>query len=155
MKIKNLTPILLALALTACGSDSTESKKEEPKEETKVEETTKEETTEEETTEEEPAEEAKSEESESSEDFEIVEIAQDETSPMVKINGKIKNNSGKDLSYLQIEIPIYDADGAKLGTALANINDLKKDEVWKFEAISGVTEKGAKADLEKIEYSGF
>lgn len=150
MKIKNLTPILLALALTACGSDSTESKKEEPKEDTKVEETTKEETTEEG-----PTEEAKSEESESSEDFEIVEIAQDETSPMVKINGKIKNNSGKDLSYLQIEIPIYDADGAKLGTALANINDLKKDEVWKFEAISGVTEKGAKADLEKIEYSGF
>lgn len=150
MKTKNLTPLLLALALTACGSDSTESKKEEPKEETKVEETTKEETTEEK-----PTEEAKSEESESSEDFEIVEIAQDETSPMVKINGKIKNNSGKDLSYLQIEIPIYDADGAKLGTALANINDLKKDEVWKFEAISGVTEKGAKADLEKIEYSGF
>lgn len=40
MKIKNLTPILVALALTACGSNSTESKKEEPKEETKVEETT-------------------------------------------------------------------------------------------------------------------
>lgn len=150
MKIKNLTPLLLALALTACGSDSTESKKEEPKEETKVEEPT-----EKETTEEQPAEEAKSEDSESSEDFEIVEIAQDETSPMVKVTGKIKNTSGKDLSYLQIEIPIHDADGAKLGTALANINDLKKDEVWKFEAISGVTEKGAKADLEKIEYSGF
>lgn len=52
MKIKNLTPLLLALALTACGSTNTESKKEEPKEETKVEETTEEETTEEKPTEE-------------------------------------------------------------------------------------------------------
>lgn len=150
MQIKKFTPLLVALALTACGGE-TNTTTEDPADtaaETQVEET--QET--EEATEPEVAEE---ENSESAEDIELVEVTQDESSPMVKVTGKIKNTSGKDLSYLQIEIPIYDADGAKLGTALANINNLKADDVWKFEAISGVTEQGAKADLENIEYSGF
>ena len=37
MQIKKLTPLILALALTACGGETT-SKTEEPKEETKIEE---------------------------------------------------------------------------------------------------------------------
>ena len=35
MQIKKLTPLILALALTACGGETT-SKTEEPKEETKI-----------------------------------------------------------------------------------------------------------------------
>lgn len=34
----------------------------------------------------------------------------------------------KDYSYVQITIPCYDADGNKVGTALANINNLHKGE---------------------------
>ena len=37
-------------------------------------------------------------------------------------------------SYLQIEYNLYDADGAQIGTALANINNLKAGGTWKFEA---------------------
>lgn len=142
MKSKLLALVLAtSFVLTACGGEAS-TKAEEPKEESKIEEQEQASTPEEEN-------------SESAEDIELIEVTQDESSPMVKVTGKIKNTSGKDLSYLQIEIPIYDADGAKLGTALANINNLKADDVWKFEAISGVTEQGAKADLENIEYSGF
>ncbi|MCB6475554.1 FxLYD domain-containing protein [Emergencia timonensis] len=54
----------------------------------------------------------------------------------ITISGKVKNMTGKELSYAQIEFTIYDADGAQVGTALANINNLEKDGVWKFKAIS-------------------
>lgn len=63
MQIKKLTPLILALALTACGGETT-TKTEEPKEETKVEEQAPEETKEEaesEETEESSEEEAKAE----------------------------------------------------------------------------------------------
>lgn len=52
------------------------------------------------------------------------------------VNGTLTNNSGHDLNYIQVEYVLYDSDGAQIGTALANTNNLKSDGVWKFEAIS-------------------
>ena len=54
----------------------------------------------------------------------------------VKITGTLVNNTDEDKSYLQIEYNLYDADGAQIGTALANINNLKAGGTWKFEATS-------------------
>ena len=54
----------------------------------------------------------------------------------VKITGILVNNTDEDKSYLQIEYNLYDADGAQIGTALANINNLKAGGTWKFEAAS-------------------
>ena len=51
------------------------------------------------------------------------------------IEGTVTNNSGRDLSYVQILIPTYDADGNKVGSAMDNINNLKDGETWKFKAI--------------------
>lgn len=50
------------------------------------------------------------------------------------ISGVAKNNTGKDLSYVQIEFSVYDSAGNNVGTALANINNLGAGDTWRFEA---------------------
>ena len=52
------------------------------------------------------------------------------------ITGVVKNNTGKDLSYVQILIPIYDNSGNKISDAIDNINNLKANSTWKFKAMS-------------------
>ena len=53
-----------------------------------------------------------------------------------QIVGTLTNNSGKDLSYVQVEYTVHDADGNQIGTALANTNSLKAGGTWKFAASS-------------------
>ena len=69
------------------------------------------------------------------------------------IEGTVTNNSGRDLSYVQILIPTYDADGNKVGSAMDNINNLKDGETWKFKAmdLSG----GVNYDAENYELDAF
>ena len=50
------------------------------------------------------------------------------------ISGSLKNVSGKTISYVQITFALYDNDGAQVGTAVANINNLTADSVWKYSA---------------------
>lgn len=143
---KVLIALLAAGLLTACGSEpttSTEKKEEAPAVEEQVE-TPAEET--EET--EEPQEEAKA-------DYEITDLAVDESGYTPKATGILKNNSGNDVSYLQIEFAVKDADGNKLGTAIANINNLKAGDTWKFEAMSFSTDEGQIIDLDDYEVTGF
>ena len=69
------------------------------------------------------------------------------------IEGTVTNNSGRDLSYVQILIPTYDADGNKVGSAMDNINNLKDGGTWKFKAmdLSG----GVNYDAENYELDAF
>lgn len=69
------------------------------------------------------------------------------------IEGTVTNNSGRDLSYVQILIPTYDTDGNKVGSAMANINNLKDGETWKFEAID--SSGGVDYDAENYELDAF
>lgn len=141
MQIKKITPLLLALALTACGGETTTT--EEPTDtsaETKVEETeTAEETTEE----------------KSSEPYEITDLAIDESGYTPAVTGILKNTSGKEINYVQIEFAVKDADGNKIGNALANMNNLADGDTWKFNAQSFSTEEGQVIDIEDYEVSGF
>jgi len=50
------------------------------------------------------------------------------------ITGVAENTSGQSLSYASVEFSVYDASGNNVGTALANINNLGKDDTWRFEA---------------------
>lgn len=52
------------------------------------------------------------------------------------IEGTIRNNTNKEYSYVQVTFNTYDKDGAQLGTALANINNLEANGVWKYKAIA-------------------
>lgn len=51
------------------------------------------------------------------------------------IGGTIKNNTDKEYSYVQVTFNVYDADGAQLGTAIDNINNLEANGVWKYNAM--------------------
>lgn len=51
------------------------------------------------------------------------------------IEGTVKNNSNKTYSYVQITFSLYDSSGAKLGTAIDNLNNLAPGEIWKFKAL--------------------
>lgn len=142
MQIKKFTPLLVALALTACGGD-TATTTEEPADtsaETQVEET-------------ETAEETK--EEQSSEPYEITDLAIDESGYTPAVTGILKNTSGKEINYVQIEFAVKDADGNKIGNALANMNNLADGDTWKFNAQSFSTEEGQVIDIEDYEVSGF
>lgn len=86
---------------------------------------------------------------------ESVEIEKDAFSWYFK--GTVVNNKKKDLSYCQIEINLYDADGALLGTAVDNVNNLKAGGKWKFKAMTLLTsdELAEVANWELGEITGF
>ncbi|NWO18873.1 FxLYD domain-containing protein [Leptotrichia sp. oral taxon 223] len=85
-------------------------------------------------------------------EIENVDIEKDEFSTYV--TGVLKNNGGKK-GYVQITVPCYDKNGAKLGDALANVNDIEANGKWKFKAIYMGSETPASCDVNKLEVSGF
>ena len=70
------------------------------------------------------------------------------------IKGTLTNNTDSEVSYIQVEYNLYDADGAQVGTALANTNNLKAGGTWKFEAI-GTASPDEVASYELIDVTGF
>ena len=50
------------------------------------------------------------------------------------VEGYIQNIDDEDIDYISIEYNLYDANNNILGTAIASINDLKENAVWKFSA---------------------
>ena len=54
--------------------------------------------------------------------------------------GKVKNNTSKQYTYVQIQYALYDKDENQIGTALANVNGLESGGTWKFDAIGLPTE---------------
>lgn len=51
------------------------------------------------------------------------------------ITGTFTNATGRELSYVQVTYRMLDADGAQIGTALANTNNLPDGSAWKFDAM--------------------
>ena len=68
------------------------------------------------------------------------------------VYGTLTNNK-KDVDYIQILIPVYDKNGNKLGDAMANCNNLKKGETWRFKAMA--LEDGIAKFGKDIEVTGF
>ncbi|VWB76628.1 hypothetical protein BLA6993_03622 [Burkholderia lata] len=49
------------------------------------------------------------------------------------VRGMLTNNTDSQFSYVQIELNVYDADGAQLGSDLVNVNNLEPHARWKFD----------------------
>ena len=89
------------------------------------------------------------------EKFEIVgDITNESDMFAVYLSGVIKNNSGKDCTYVQVTFNLYDKDGNQIGTALDNINNLEKDGTWKFKAM-GMGESGEVDSYKLAEIVGY
>lgn len=65
------------------------------------------------------------------------------------VTGTIKNNTNRQYSYVQVTFNLYDEDGAQIGTAMANVNNLEANGTWKFKAL-GITEEVASYKLMEI-----
>jgi hypothetical protein len=53
----------------------------------------------------------------------------------IEITGTVVNRRSDKLGYAQISFNLYDASGAQVGTALANINGLEPGGRWNFKAL--------------------
>ena len=71
------------------------------------------------------------------------------------IEGTIKNNTDKQYSYVQVTFNLYDSDGAQIGTALANINNLEANGIWKFKAIGSLGNGKSVASYKLMEIKGW
>lgn len=89
------------------------------------------------------------------EPYAVTDEAMDSSNPYYAyITGTLTNNTEDEKSYIQVSYNLYDADGAQIGTALANTNNLKAGGAWKFEAVSTV-EPAKVASWELADVSGF
>ena len=68
--------------------------------------------------------------------LEVVEHSIQKDQYSTYIVGTVKNNSSKQYGYAQIEFNLYDASGAQVGSAMANINNLEPNGTWKFKALA-------------------
>lgn len=65
------------------------------------------------------------------------------------IKGRIINNTGKDVSYLQISFSMYDTANSKTGDCFASVGGIKVGGTWSFEAYCTSWPKGGRySDLE-------
>lgn len=67
------------------------------------------------------------------------------------ITGVIENQSGGEVSYIQVEINLYNNAGVQVGSTMANTNNLAAGGRWQFEAIA-IEDY---SDFEIQEVSGF
>lgn len=70
------------------------------------------------------------------------------------VEGTIKNNTNKTYSYVQVTFNTYDKDGAQLGTAIDNINNLEANGIWKYKAMA-LTSSDEIASYKLVEITGF
>ena len=87
-------------------------------------------------------------------EYEISDVKMESDQFATYVTGVLQNNGAKK-GYVQIMIPCYDKDGAKLGDALANVNDIEANGKWKFKAMYMGGETPASCDANKLEVSGF
>ena len=69
-----------------------------------------------------------------------------------EIEGRALNNTGKDLSYMAVTFGIYNENGVKLNTCLANVSGLAYGETWQFSAPCTTWTANTKYKLESVEY---
>ncbi len=87
--------------------------------------------------------------------YEITDVKVEKDEFQTYVTGILKNNTDKEKSYVQIVFSVNDKDGNKVGSALANVNNLEAGKTWKFKAVYIGTEKDVKIDIENPDVSGF
>lgn len=73
-------------------------------------------------------------------DLEVINHTTESDSFATYIVGSVKNNTEKQYSYVQVEVNLYDKDGAQVGSTLANTNNLEPGGTWKFKTMPSTEE---------------
>lgn len=89
-----------------------------------------------------------------SESYSITDVNMTGDDYSVTITGSFTNNSSEEVSYVQLSYRLLDADGAQIGTAYANTNNLPAGGTWKFEA-TGFQPLSDVASYELADVTGF
>jgi len=66
--------------------------------------------------------------------LEVIEHSTESDSFTTYIVGKVKNNTDKQYTYVQVELNLYDAEGSQVGSTIDNTNNLEPGGTWKFKA---------------------
>ena len=69
------------------------------------------------------------------------------------IEGKVKNNTSSDYTYVQVQFNVYDENGSIVGSCLDNINNLEGYGTWKIKAIC--TDAGDAKAIKSYKLTGF
>lgn len=85
-------------------------------------------------------------------DLELMEFSGETDKFNRYVVGKIKNNTDKEYSYVQVEISLYDGEGNQVGSTLDNVNNLAAGGTWKFKAII-IEDSATKFEIKNI--TGF
>lgn len=68
----------------------------------------------------------------------------------------MKNNTGKNLKYVEINFNLYDEEGIHIGTAFDCTENLLAGDSWKFDTIALGTESGYDvASYKLVKISGY
>ena len=67
--------------------------------------------------------------------FKVLSAKSESTEYTRKIVGQAKNIGDKKASYVQLVFPLFDKNHNKVGSAMANCNNVEPGQVWSFEAI--------------------
>ena len=87
-------------------------------------------------------------------EYEISDVKMESDQFATYVTGVLQNNGAKK-GYVQITSPCYDKDGAKLGDALANVNDIEANGKWKFKAMFAGNEKPKTCNIDNAKVTGF
>lgn len=77
---------------------------------------------------------AQTEQKEKKEDLEVLEHSVVQDGYFSYVVGKIKNNTNKTYSYVQVSINLYKGE-SQAGSTLANVNNLEPGGTWEFKAM--------------------
>ena len=77
---------------------------------------------------------AQTEQKEKKEDLEVLEHSVVQDGYLSYVVGKIKNNTDKTYSYVQVSINLYKGE-SQAGSTLANVNNLEPGGTWEFKAM--------------------
>ncbi|MEG0845000.1 MAG: FxLYD domain-containing protein [Raoultibacter sp.] len=71
------------------------------------------------------------------------------------VSGTFTNLTDKEIGYVQITYSLLDADGAQVGTSLANTSNLAAGGIWKYETVGTTSGDAVAVSFKMSKVTGF
>lgn len=67
--------------------------------------------------------------------LEVLQVQRENNGYINHISGLVKNNTGRNYSYVRVTFNLYDKSGMQIGTSTDSIQNLKSGDTWKFKTV--------------------